>query len=70
MKDIDGKDLKVGDIVLYAGSSRYLNRYQISRFTPRGVRVNMVINGIVSKYGQLSLCPGDEMYKLNESVDS
>tara|TARA_R110000796_G_scaffold207577_1_gene323895 strand:- start:1 stop:165 length:165 start_codon:yes stop_codon:yes gene_type:complete len=39
MKDAVGKELKVGDTVVYAPYGKQLYKYQIRSFTPQKVRI-------------------------------
>lgn len=73
MKDIEGKELKVGDVVICTTSAvnGWIGRYIITRFTPTTIKVkHLDSNGIVSGYEHGVTYPNHQVYKIEKNVDS
>lgn len=69
MKDIEGKELKVGDIVVCTTSanSGTLFKSVISRFTPTTVKVKWLdSNGVPNKYEYGVTYPSNQIYKIEK----
>ncbi len=63
MKDIEGKELKIGDEVVINYSYKDLRKYVITRFTPCGIKVK---TSLTDKYEHQCLNTEQRVYKINK----
>ncbi len=65
MKDVEGKELKVGDKVIATNGGRYHTLYiwRISGFTPKGCRL---VQGTNKYIGNRLCMSGSDLYKIEE----
>jgi hypothetical protein len=66
MKDIEGKELKVGDKVIstYSHGSNSLYIYNVIRFTPKSVILEHIPTGKQWKHKRTCFSPETDIYKL------
>ncbi len=63
MKDIEGKELKVGDEIIVTYYNNNLRKYIITRFTPKGIKIKQ---SLADKYEHQCLDTEHRVYKINK----